>query len=371
MTARTPRTPRSRRLALIAGVALALATPSVVGAGTDATPPTTAPDATAAPGGKTAAPSPTASADATATSVAGSTPEAGAAAIEPLAVIDIAATGPGIAAGTAVDGQTALDTIGVPNMPIVAGATVAEYEVSFSAGFTAEDEPYLDGNTRLLATAASDMASADIHAAFQSAIETLGAFDVSTSSSTSDGTTTDWLTLDAADAADTPATSAPAAAVAPVAMSSLRPRQYEIAVSRNETEQPGVVLIEVAQYFESVDGVTAPAMPDAIAAEYAEPTAFAAANGWTLLDWHYSDGVNMFSGAPIKMLRAGFDAGTGAATDLAAVGDVILAEFGTPSYESVEDDSFNYTFDSGAGWNGSFRDYWPGHELFVGWSFTA
>lgn len=361
-TARTPRRVRSLRLALVAGAALAVGTPALASADSNTDQAPAAAPTTTAPTGKGAAtPTTVAGGDAptttaaagTATTVAGSTPAAPAGTAVPLAEIDIAATGPGIEIGTAIDGATAVSNLQMANMPIAVGATVAEYSARFDSNLADPETPEYYGTLEIISTAQSDMPATDILAAYQAAIETQGTYETTTATASSEGVTSDRLTLDAV--SDT---------------GSATIGDYEIIVSRSE-EQPGLVAIELTQTLPTVEGPL-PALPATIAPDFASATDYATANGWTTTSWNYTDGFNQFfGGEPIKILGIDFSAGAGTAADLTPIGAQIIADKGTPSYEDVEDDRFFYSFDDESNWSGSWSEYEPGNELRITWGLTG
>ncbi|MFV0306920.1 MAG: hypothetical protein ACK5OX_04175 [Desertimonas sp.] len=343
-TARDHRRHRSLRLSLVAGVALAIATPALAGADSPsdpATTPTTVPGK-AAPAATTVVPTDSAPVDA-----------APAAAVAPLGEIDIAATGPGIELGTAIDGATAVANLELPNMPVAVGATVAEYSISYSSNMADPDNLRHYGSSTIVSTAQSDMPAADILAGYQAVIETLGAYEATTATASSEGVTSDRVELDPVSGEG----------------SDLLGR-YEVIVSRSE-EFPGLVAIELTQYLPTLDG-PAPALPAAVAAEFAVATDYAAANSWTTTAWSYSDGFNQyFGGNPIKSLDIDFTAGTGTEADLEPIAAQIVTANGTPSYEDVASDRYYYQFEDDTVWVVRWSEYAPGNELEVSWSLTV
>lgn len=351
---------RSRRLALAAGAVLAVAVPSAVAAGTDDTKApadTTATTATTEDAGATTAAEGSAPTD-------GSTPAG--AAVEPLAVIDIGATGPGVDVGSVIEGPVAVANLAMTDMPVADGATVAEYSANYDVDLTDPEAPTHYGNLTIISTAQSEMPAADILAAYQAAIEPLGEYEATTATASSEGITSDRLELDPI--IDYSAVETTTAGSTP-GEASAAPARYEIIVSRSE-EEPGLVAIELNKSIPTTDG-PAPELPEAIAGDYSVPLGLAEANGWTVAGWSYRDGFNsFFGGAPLKSVDMSFAAGPGTVDDLPTVGDLLLAEFGTPTYESVETDTFSYTFEDEANWYGSIRDTWVGNELYVNWSLS-
>lgn len=338
---------RSRRLALVAGLTLMIGTGGVASAGTDDS---AAPTTTVAAGGGKVTPAPAGTTTTVPTDA--SAPAGTEAAVQPLAVIEIGATGPGLDIGTALDGATAVANLQMTNMPVAAGATVAEYSARYSGDLNDPAVPEYYGSLSIISTAQSEMPAAEILAAYQAALTPLATFEATTGSATSEGVTTDQLLLDVVDDGST----------TPAAVGN-----YEIFVSRSE-EAPGLVAIEVNQTMPYTEGPL-PAIPAAVEAEFAVPLGLAATNGWTITDWDYSDGFNQFSGGtPYSSLGLGFSAGTGDAADLLLLGEQIVTQVGTPTYEDVESDRFFYSFDDESDWSGSIRDYWVGNELAVTWS---
>lgn len=356
---------RSLRLAFAAGATLAVGVPSVVAAGTDDTKPPAgiAPTTTIATTTGKDVVTPTTETGGTATTT---TAPAGPAKVEPLAVVDVGATGPGLDIGTAVDGPTAVANLELVAMPVAEGATVAEYSVTYSGDLADPEAPSYYGSSRIISTAQSEMPAAQILAAYQAAIETLGTFETTTSTASSEGVTSDALELDPVN--DTAAVETTTAGSAPTAARALG--SYDIVVSRSE-DAPGLVAIEVNQSIPNTDGPV-PAPPAGVADEFSATQAFADSNGWSVTGWSYRDGFNQFlGGAPFKNVDMDFSAGPGTAADLSAIGELLIAEFGPPDYESVDAESFSYSFADESSWYGSFRDYWEGNELNVSWSLSS
>ena len=295
-----------------------------------------------------------------------SAPAGSEAAVQPLAVVDIAATGPGIDIGTAIDGATAVANLELVNMPVAAGATVAEYSVNYYGDLTDPAAPTNYGSSSIISTAQSEMPAADILAAYQAALSVLGNFETTTGTATSEGVTSDHLLLDAIDDG-----SAAPTTVAGTTGAARGVSDYEVIVTRSE-DAPGLVAIEVNQNMANADGPV-PALPASIEGEFASPLGVATAKGWTTTGWSYTDGFNQFSGGtPYKSLSIDFSAGAGTAADLMSLGEQLAAEFGPPTYEDIEDgDRFFYTFEDDSNWSGNIRDYWVGNELAVSWSFAV
>lgn len=371
MNHRTLRTTRSFRLALVAATAVTLVAcgsddgGSETGAGPGraqvaalAAPP--APDAavttTTTPRARDAkATRPTTTTTgatatgATTDSVGGSTTTSTIPVVTPIAEVDIGATGAGVQVGTAIDGATAVANLALEGMPIAIGATVAEYSSGSSANLTDPAAPSYYVTSKMISTADTTLPATEIVARYQAAIETLGEYEVTTASANSEGVTTESARLDAVD--DLGA-------------------NYEVAVTISD-EQPGLVAIEVSRTGSDVEG-TAPEFPAFAAPSFAGPLAVAAANGWTVTEWRFTDGFNQFlGGSPFRSANVSFSAGAGTAADVALLAaDVKTAVGVVPDSEDIGTEDFYLAMPDNSSWSGSLRDFWVGNELSVRWSYS-
>lgn len=295
----------------------------------------------------------TAPVDPSATTVAGAPTSAPAtdAAATPLAVIDVAATGPGVDnIGVPVPPEQAVADLGMRDMPVIAGSTSIENEVSYTLGSNPAEPDHSAYYTQI-STVATAMTKEDVSAKIKEAINALGQYNYT------DQTTSDATGETISFAADNPD------------YSGTLP-EYEVHVT-SLTELPGVLAVEIKVNHRPQPGPPPPPIAP-VAEAAAAPLALAAEQGWTQTDWRYDAGFNMFNGQPSTMMSVKFVRSPSAVEDMAAVVQAITGAFGETStpVDTSDPETQYLSFADGSSWSLSFYDFTDPTSISINWGFS-